>query len=146
MAEGIFRQLLVEKGLHSGWRVQSAGTLDIAPMNASENSVKVMADQGIDISRHQSQMVSPELLDEADLILTMAEEHLWLLHDLSPHLASRTFRLSEMTGRHEDVEDPIGQNMTAYRFAAKAIRTYLEDGFDRIVQLAQNPIPEEPGL
>jgi protein-tyrosine-phosphatase len=141
MAEGIFRKLLEERDQPGKWIVKSAGTFDMHNTPASENSVKVMAEDGIDIHRHRSQLVNPDLLLESDLILTMAEEHLWLLEEIVPELKGRMFRLSEMAGDQADVEDPIGMHVNAYREAAGVIRGYLEDGYARIIQLAENPEP-----
>jgi len=136
MAEGIFRKMLEEKGLPGTWQVSSAGTLDLQSSPASENSVLVMAEQGIDIHRHVSRPVSRALLENSSLILTMAEEHLLFLREAAPQVSSRLFMISEMTGVVSDVDDPIGEDIPEYRRAAVEIRDYLEKGFDRILNLA----------
>ena len=54
--------------------VQSAGIFAGSGMPISEGAKRVLKKQGIDID-HQSQPVTPELLEWADLVLTMSEQH-----------------------------------------------------------------------
>ena len=144
MAEGIFRKMLTDRGLSERWSVSSAGTLDLRTSPASDEAVTVMAEQGIDISRHRSRYISKTILENANLILVMAEEHLFYLQEGAPYLSSRIHLLSDMAGVYADVEDPMGLEMEDYRLAAADIRSYLEKGFDQITRLAMEQ--EETGV
>ena len=56
-------------------RVTSAGLLDDG-RRAAEHSVTLMAEQGLDLSRHRSRMLTSDAVRSADLVLGMAREHL----------------------------------------------------------------------
>ncbi|MED1203656.1 arsenate reductase (thioredoxin) [Heyndrickxia acidicola] len=70
MAEGWAKRYLREE-----WEVKSAG-LEAHGLNP--NAVKAMKEVGIDISNHTSDVIDPEILKNADLVVTLcghAEEH-----------------------------------------------------------------------
>jgi protein-tyrosine-phosphatase len=72
MAEGMLRRLLTDNGAHAD--VGSAGLLrGGAP--ATRHAIAVMADRGVDISRHVSQTIDPEVVRSTPLIIGMAREH-----------------------------------------------------------------------
>ena len=52
-------------------------------------------------------------------------------------IAHRIFMLSEMVGRIHDVEDPIGGPMIDFIDTAREIDKYLEDGFEKILELTK---------
>ena len=69
MADGWAKKLL------PGWEVKSAG-LEAHGLNP--NAVKAMAEVDIDISAHTSDVIDPEILNNADLVVTLcghADEH-----------------------------------------------------------------------
>lgn len=62
-----------------------------------------MAARGIDTSMHRSARVTAEMLEEADLVLCMAREHLREAVLLHPLTWTRSFTLKEIVRRAEDV-------------------------------------------
>ena len=85
--------------------------------------------------------MTTELLENFNLILVMAANHKEALTAEFPHLADRIYLLSEMVDLRRDVEDPIGGPLIEYQFAAREIKDYLERGFERIRELAQDRSP-----
>jgi protein-tyrosine-phosphatase len=72
MAEGMLRKLLTDSGARAD--IGSAGLLrGGAP--ATRHAIAVMADRGIDISRHVSRTIDPEAVRSTPLIIGMAREH-----------------------------------------------------------------------
>jgi protein-tyrosine-phosphatase len=72
MAEGMLRKLLTDSGARAD--IGSAGLLrGGAP--ATRHAIAVMADRGIDISRHISRTIDPEAVRSTPLIIGMAREH-----------------------------------------------------------------------
>lgn len=70
MAEG-----WAKKHLNNEWVVKSAG-LEAHGLNP--NAVKAMNEAGIDISKQTSDVINPEILNNADLVVTLcghAQEH-----------------------------------------------------------------------
>ena len=81
-------------------RVSSAGVLD-AGRPASAHSVDILAARGVDLSAHRSATVTRELLRAADLVVTMAREHVRHAVVLFPEAWPRTFTLKNLVVRGE---------------------------------------------
>jgi len=98
MAEGLLRRRLIERGIDA--HVHSAGLrLDGEP--ASPFGVEVMADRGVDVSRHRSRVMQAAIIEEADLVVAMAKEHLLEAVLAAPDAWSRAFTLKELVRRGE---------------------------------------------
>src|SRR5437879_8944326 len=72
LAAALLERALVERGIE-GLAVASAGTgaWDGAPV--SEGAYLVGLERGLDLSGHRARLLTRELVDGADLILTMAD-------------------------------------------------------------------------
>lgn len=144
VAEGLLRQRLQARGL-AGWQVSSAGTWAMQQRSASENSVIVMAAQGIDIRAHRAQMVSGELLAVVDLVLCMETGHAEALQVEFPDYANKIYLLTEMVGRHYSISDPYGAPLPAYKSMANEVADLIDRGLENIVVLAQQNALARPG-
>lgn len=102
-----------------GWthvEVRSAGVAAATAAPASEHAVAVMAEQGIDLSDHRSQALTPELLAWADLVLAMSTSHLFALRDLG--VGDKVSLVTDFLDGDEagrPVEDPYGGSVDDYR-------------------------------
>ena len=74
LAEALTRHLLTERKVE-GVTVASAGTGAWLGAPASEGSYLVALEDGVDLSAHRAQPLTPELAANADLILTMSRSH-----------------------------------------------------------------------
>jgi protein-tyrosine-phosphatase len=135
MAEGLFRQRLVEEGLEADYQVSSAGVWAVDGRPASEHAIAVMAERSIDITGHVAHTLNADDVAEADLILAMSREHVQMIRYTWPQYAWKTHRLSEMAGKRKDVQDPYGDPIEDYRACADTLADYLDRGFERILQL-----------
>jgi protein-tyrosine-phosphatase len=98
MAEGMLRRLLTDNGAHAD--VGSAGLLrGGAP--ATRHAIAVMADRGVDISRHASRTVDPEVVRSTPLIIGMAREHVRAAVAGYGADIEHTFTLKELVRRGE---------------------------------------------
>jgi protein-tyrosine-phosphatase len=136
MAEAILKKLVSKRPDADQWRVESAGTWAINGNPPAFLSQFVMEKMGMDISSHQSQPTSLNLLHNFDLVLTMENEHKKYLMDHYGDLADRIYLLSEMVGEWADIPDPIGGELINYEETAYLLDGILTDGLDKIVQLA----------
>jgi protein-tyrosine phosphatase len=100
MAEALLRHQLAERSVDA--HVHSAG-LRLVGEPASANGVDVMADRGLDMTSHRSRIVNRELLEEADLVLAMAREHLREAVVALPDVWARAFTLKELVRRGETI-------------------------------------------
>ncbi|MBC7251263.1 MAG: low molecular weight protein arginine phosphatase [Anaerolineae bacterium] len=136
MAEGLLRRRLAADGRDGEFRVRSAGTwaMEGAPANAS--AVRVMAERGVNIGGHRTHELTAEDVESATLILTMTEVHAQALRRKWPQHSRKVYRLSEMAGQQLDVEDPYGAPLDVYRACADEIEALIEEGYERILELA----------
>lgn len=99
----------------NGVVVMSAGIAAAPGCPPASEAVQVMREHGLDLSRHEAQPLTEQLVRHSDLILTMTQSHLQSIVERWPTAADRTRVL--MPDRAE-VSDPIGQTIGAYRSCA----------------------------
>lgn len=124
MGEGIFRKYLAEKlgcGVdklsQNGYKVCSAGTMDMVGYPASAGAVAACEARGIDISAHRSRELSRRLVEESDYIFAMQQIH----YDRIAALSSETEAKCELLAKNTDIADPIGQSQEFYNNCADMI-------------------------
>ncbi len=115
LAEALLRRDLKARGFPE-IDVGSAGTgaWDGAP--ASEGAYLVGLERGLDLSGHRARLLTRELVESADLVLTMARHHRARVEELGGE--GRVFVLGEYAGRDGDdaeVSDPFGGDLDVYR-------------------------------
>ena len=140
MAEGIFRAAVKGRG---DYRVVSAGLGAMDGQAPSVNSVKAVRELGIDITSQRSQMITPELVDEADYIFGMTHSHIDTIMMLYPQAAEKTFLLREFDETLEvfekDISDPIGGDLEVYINC----RDQIEQGIASLLKFIEQ---SNPGL
>lgn len=137
MAEAILKRLVAVRPDAVQWHIASAGTWARYGAPASVLSQQVVQGMGLDISDHQSQPVTLELVQKSDLILTMeSQQKEGLILQYGPY-AGRIYMLSEMVGRVEDVPDPVGGVLADYQSASQKIESFLSAGLDKIQALSR---------
>jgi tRNA threonylcarbamoyl adenosine modification protein (Sua5/YciO/YrdC/YwlC family) len=125
MAELLMRARLAES-LHCkideledhGFVVVSAGIAAAPGCPPASEAVQVMRDHGLDLVPHEAQPLTDHLVRHADLIITMTSSHLQAILQRWPNAAARS-RILMPSG--QDVNDPIGQTLGAYRHCAEQI-------------------------
>ncbi len=137
MAEGLARHLLEQKGLLDSVTVLSAGTAAWAGQPATPEAVTALSEEGIDLSNHRAQALTPELIKEADLVLTMTGHHRQQVLRLVPAAAGKVHLLKKyaesFAGDLETAEsdwayeipDPFGQPLEVYRQVAQELKNNL---------------------
>jgi len=137
MGEAILKQLVSRRPDADEWRIESAGTWALQGSSPAPLSQLVMQTRGLDISHHQSQPVTDELIQHFDLVLTMESNHKEGLQFVFKDHADRIFMISELVGQREDISDPIGGELEDYDETANRLENLLSDGLDRILQLVK---------
>jgi protein-tyrosine phosphatase len=134
MAAAIMRQRIARLDLDQQVQVLSAGVWAEDGYGASMNAVTTLAARGADLKEHRSQSVTPSLLAQADIVLVMEEAHRRSLFYLAPQHLSKVYLLTEMSGRHEDVEDPYGGPLEEYARTADLLEQLIDAGLPRILK------------
>lgn len=116
MAEALLRSLLEREGLAGEYFVSSAGTGAFSGMPASHNAVQALGALGIDLSQHSSIVISEDLIDNADIILTMTASHKNSLLQLRPDAVFKIHTLAEYceAAYKSDIPDPFGGDLDIY--------------------------------
>lgn len=145
MAAGLALDLWEELGQEPReLAVASAGVGAFPGMQASLNAVEVMADRGINISDHLSQIVLGDLMEEADLILTMTIGQLDRLREQRPDLAHKMDQLRTYVTKgesSEDVVDPFGGDLAVYDACAKELEVLVRKLIEEIID--ENTISQQ---
>lgn len=130
MAETLMRELLRKKlGREDAVRVLSAGVAAASGGSASQQSIEVMGERSLDLTGHCSQPLGDEIMNVADLVLTMTRSHRAAILAAWPDMHDRVFTLRSDGG---DISDPIGMPVDAYRQCADQMQLELEKWVERL--------------
>lgn len=128
MAEAIARRLLAEKlGIApseleaKGYVVLSAGSFAVAGARATPAAVEALGPLGMDLTRHRSRPLTPELIHQADVIFTMGRSHAAAVTAMSPAAAGKVVPLDAQA----DIEDPIGGDVSVYVNLAASLQELI---------------------
>ena len=137
MAEALFRDLLLKRGLvATTWQTGSAGTWTKPGLPLPESVQKVLSGRGVELQGHLSRPISAKILEDYALVLVMEQGHKEALQIEFPEQAIKIFLLTEMSGKNYSIPDPAGHAFKEYERTAELIWKELENGFDRICELA----------
>lgn len=127
MAAGLLKALLAEAlGIgvseleNNGYRTSAAGTATVSGLPATSEAIAVMKEKGIDISDHRSTALTHEMVEQAQVILTMTRGHRAAVLRLGSGNDERCHLVSE----DRDIADPIGGDLAVY----KSCRDQIEEG------------------
>ncbi len=126
MAEGLLRDLLPAD---SDWEISSAGVSAVNGWAASDNSVEALHEKNIDISELTSRNLTSDLIEEADLLVTMTEGHRRAVLATVPESDGKVFLLKSfgIAKCATDIFDPVGQSLDVYRQVRDEIDAALPD-------------------
>lgn len=113
MAEGILKSIGNKNNMDL--EIKSVGISVYDGEKASKNSIEAMKKIGIDISEHEATQLRRDLVEEADLILTMSNSHKEFILSNYPSSRNKLFTLTEYVyGVEKDIEDPFGRSLSVY--------------------------------
>lgn len=121
LAEVMLRRALKEEGV-AGVEVASAGTGAWIDEPASEGSYLVALERGLDLAMHRARLLDRELVQQSDLILTLARGHLKKVDGLGGGTKSALLgEYAGVSGAGAEVGDPVGGPIEGYRQVADQI-------------------------
>ena len=109
MAEALLKREL--RG-QDGITVESAGLGALVGHPASDYSVELMDEMGVDISQHRARQIHPDMVSAADLVLVMEAGHKRAIDDADPTARGKVHRLGEW--QDKDIDDPYRQPKAAF--------------------------------
>jgi protein-tyrosine-phosphatase len=109
----------------------SAGTSAVDGNQATHSAIQAMDLWGIDIESHQATMLTPSLLDQADLALSMSRDHLLTIGRMDQRYLEKGTTLKYLAGLAAEVsrrlEDEAVQGERKARARLGAILALLGD-------------------
>ena len=136
MAEGIFRKYLAEKLQcevdqldRMGYKMVSAGIMNMSAVPASAEAVRACEEREIDIKAHKSNILSPQLIEESDFIFAMEQIHCDRIMAIRPEAADKCMLLAE----NKEIPDPIGQPQESFNHCAEMIENAVRRRIDEMV-------------
>ncbi len=139
MAQKLIERMLAERGLADRLHVSSAGVWTYARdgMIPSLDARLALKEVGIHLAEDGMTSTAlrdhPEVLEAADLVVTMTAEQTALVHALANGRGVDVVTLSELAGETGEIADPAGQGEEAFRAARDEIMRCLGLGFDRLL-------------
>lgn len=138
MAEIMAKHLLEE------WKVEdveviSAGVFAVPDETASSDAILALREAGLDLSEHRTKQLSADMIDKADIVLTMTRSHKNMVLSLLPVAEGKIFTLKEYTTQagnpaEHDVSDPFGSDINVYRATAKELAGLVESALLKFCQ------------
>ena len=138
MAEGLAKKMaaerlgceVVELGEH-GLEIASAGTGAGMGGPASRHAVEAMRELGVDLRYHRTRGLTVDLVRGSDYIWVMTRGHKRSVSELAPEAAERVALLG---AAGEEIGDPIGGDLEAYRACAERIERAVAEWIPEIVE------------
>jgi protein-tyrosine-phosphatase len=130
MAEAMFKEFIKEVDGHKDIKVLSAGTWAIEGRKASKNAIEALKEKDIDLTSHTSKPLTKEMVEEADVILTMTKNHKMQIINGLPEAKEKVYTLKEFAHGNADVidiSDPYGQDIRIYKACADEIEKALKE-------------------
>jgi ribose 5-phosphate isomerase B len=139
IAEAILRDMLKKYEASGRLKISSAGLAAQEGSGASQGAIEVMREYGIDLAQHRSRQLTLDMLQCADLVLTMTPTHKNIVVEMSPdEKKSNVFTLYEFATDGKDtvsrIVDPFGGDIDVYRKCSGEIWTVLKSALDKIVR------------
>ena len=135
MAEAYLRHLCAERGL-ADVEIASAGTAAPPGCPASAQGRFVLWEEGVSLDGHESQRLTPQLAEWADLILCMTAAHKRQAELSCPAAHGNVRTLLSVVGSGDDVSDPYGGTVEEYAACLETMRPALHKLADDIAAQA----------
>jgi protein-tyrosine phosphatase len=127
MAEGLLKSMWPSR-LNPQPVINSAGTHAFNGLPAEPYAIHAVSEYGVDISSHRSRVIDAALIERADLILAMEQQHVDSIRNATGGGAGNVGLLGDLNaaGPHVEIPDPYGGSPDTYRECARMIKGCLE--------------------
>lgn len=129
IAEAIFRQKIGKKSIE----VRSAGMHAFDGDPISPKAETILTEHGINYSQ-KSQRLNLELLEWADLILTMTRRQKYMIMARYTGFPDKIYTIKEFVGMEDlnDISNPFGKDLNSYRYFAWEIEQLLNLLYEKL--------------
>lgn len=137
MAEAALKVLLAKEKPGQPYEVISAGTSAATGFPATMYAIEAVKVWDADLSEHHSRPLTGVLVDKADLILGMTENHVREILRIRESAEAKTYLFKNFPDEKksgEGVDDPIGQALDQYNQTFLEIGEYLGKNLTEFVK------------
>ena len=135
IAAACFNNELLQRRNETDWNILSAGTWTVDGLPPMPEAVKQAKELGLDIREHRSRKITPKLIQQTDLILTMEQGQKEALQNEFRDAATKVYLFSEVVdGIPYDIHDPV-RDISNTEVASK-ICEMIHSGFENICNAA----------
>lgn len=140
MAEAIAREILSRYELKDkNLEIISAGLAAFPGAGASLPARSVLEKEGVRVDEHRARLLSPQMIEEAHLILTMTRNHKHAVLEIMPEAESKVFSLKEYIKVNTeddspdssqlfnslDISDPFGLSEDEYKKILRELKEMI---------------------
>jgi len=129
MAEALLKKKLDQMN-RQDVEVISAGVVIPGGLKPSIETIELLKNEGLDVSGHLSQSITPLMIKKSDLIFVMEQLHEKRIRELAPNIKNNVFLLKEFAkidiGQTLDIPDPIGKPLEFYKYIFSLIKEAIE--------------------
>lgn len=139
MAEAGLRRLIEDEKI-TNITSSSSGTGAAVGFPASRFAIEAAKIREADVSAHNAQQLTRELITNSDLIIALSPNHFNTILRVAPEAFDRTYLLKnfpESGDEGEGVRDPVGMTLDVYNEVFLEIMAELDRIFPRIKELAK---------
>jgi len=132
LAEAIARKVAIERGMID-LEIASAGTSAWEGGPASDSTLLVGIERGLDVSQHRSQQLTRELIAASDYIFAMGPHHLERIEAMGGEGKAYLLAAYASGGDSErSVSDPFGGDLDVYRATCDELQLEVRRLLDRL--------------
>ena len=133
MAGALAKRIASERGLDE-IEITSAGTSAWEGAPASDGSLLVGLERGLDLGDHRAHQLTRAMVQDADVILAMGPHHLERIENFGGGRKAHLLTSFASHGKFErGISDPIGGELDVYRATIDELEREIRRAFDRIV-------------
>ncbi len=130
MAKGILKEVIAKTRFKDLILTDSAGTLALASGPAHPMTIEIAAEYGIDLHDHSAKPVNESVVEQSDLIIAMAVNHLEYLRQKFPQYKDKMVLLKEWHRQtklaNPSIADPIGHNRSFFEKTFREIQSEIK--------------------
>lgn len=138
IAAEAFRKQLVQDGRDAEWIVNSAGTWTSSGQPPPREAIDLARSQGVIIDGHVTRLLTPNMLEESDLVLVMEEGHKESIRVEFPFARDKVYLLSQVVdGMAYDIPDPA-RTCEEAREIIRDLVAMIRAGYRKICRIAES--------
>lgn len=132
MAEALFNDLADERGVP--FAAESAGVAAREGYDMAPHAREAVDEIGIVAGGHSSRRITKGILASADLVLVMGKRHATEVERILGAGSGKVHLLARYAGgkSDEEIPDPYGMTLFAYRASVRQLYEYAEKVLDRL--------------